>query len=444
MLLLAGLMQGLATTFRQAVLRVNQHGLATAAIYLIAALAGRVGSFLVIPLYTRKLTQEEYGTYGLIVSLLSLLPLCFCVGLNAGLTKVYFDTPTGEDPKDHVGGIAKGMICVATVFALLTVAAVFLVFPQGTLKLSPLQLTLVVLATLGTSYLSVPDLYLRASQRPMWVATLQLSNLGLLLGSALVLVGGLNRGLSGVVEAIFISGCFSATVGLFFTLRMLGGKIDWTQLRKTFRFSAPFIFHYGASWAQMTGDRWVLSAFNFDQTLGAYFLAQQLTMPIAMAVVAWNDAEVPRMGQSYKKYGLAHLRQKFKTYTLHYAWVAGIVSLALVLGRPIWTAIIGSRFESTMTILPWLALIGWIDAFYYPGSNLVFYTGKTYWIPVVTTLAAAVSIGLSILLLPRWGLPGLITAKIAASLVRSVVISVAARFASVETASLDTPQPLNA
>src|SRR5437868_1455976 len=92
----------------------------TVVVYLIASVLSRAGSVLLVPLYTRKLTSAEYGTYGLIMSAVAILPSCWTLGLNAAISKVYFDTPPTGDPRPRVGSIGQGIIYSSAFFAALS------------------------------------------------------------------------------------------------------------------------------------------------------------------------------------------------------------------------------------------------------------------------------------------------------------------------------------
>ena len=53
--------------------------------------------------------------------------------------------------------------------------------------------------------------------------------------------------------------------------------------------------------------------------------------------------------------------------------------------------------------------------------NVLFYAGRTGWIPVVTVTSAVISIGLSAGLTFTWGMPGLVAARLASAVLRSAV-----------------------
>ncbi len=58
-----------------------------AAVYLAAVVLSRAGAFLLIPLYTRRLTLEEYGQYALFLTLLAFLSTLIVRGPRCGASQ---------------------------------------------------------------------------------------------------------------------------------------------------------------------------------------------------------------------------------------------------------------------------------------------------------------------------------------------------------------------
>jgi O-antigen/teichoic acid export membrane protein len=77
--------------------------------------------------------------------------------------------------------------------------------------------------------------------------------------------------------------------------------------------------------------------------------------------------------------------------------------------------------------MPWLAIILTLDSLYYPAQNVIFLGGRTKLIPVVTASSTLVGLGLSALLLPPFGIAGLLAARTAASLGQMLWLSHLAR-----------------
>ncbi len=398
-----------------------------AGLYLAASVLGRVGSVVLIPLYTRKLSAESYGTYGLALTLLGLLPLLLSCGLTSGLTKEFYDAPTPEEGRTRVGSAAKGMLVVTTVLALLLALVVVTLLPNGIGLLRQRHLLLIDFAAIGTAASFIPDAYLRAAQRPRPVVALQLGTLLSSAGFGIFYVSVLGRGVDGAIEAAASTSLVTGTIGVLFTFLHLGGDRIAPTTRRLIGFSIAFVPHFIASWAQDVGDRWLLSTFGGGRSLGPYYVAGQLLSPVPMVVTSWNSTETPRLGELYRSGGVAAVHQDLGRQYRRYA-VAGLLpALGIVLLSPLVAPFIGPNLRGAIPLLPFLATAYVVDSLYYPGSNAIFYSGRPRAIPITTVISAASGLLVGYLLLRAYGLTGIVAARIFTSSMRAGLIGLAAR-----------------
>jgi O-antigen/teichoic acid export membrane protein len=398
-----------------------------AAIYLLANVLGRIGGIVLIPIYTKKLTQTEYGAYGLITSLTSLLPLCISCGLTAGLSKAFFDTKDVSMAKQAVGSIAKGMIAIAAFWTMLATLVVLVALPHGIMQLTQRQLLLVLCISFANCVGFVPDNYLRAAQKPIFAVATQLGQFLLTTSLGIYLVAFKGRGVDGAIEAGLGASLVAACVGFWLTFVHLGGRDVIKHTRSVLRFSLAFVPHFMASWAQEAGDRWILSAFGDRRALGSYYLSVQLLSPIPMVTGAWNGGETPRVGELFRDGGMAAVFRELPTQFRRSFAAAALPTALLVFGSPLLPLVINARFAQVLFILPVLALAYLFDSLYYPSTNVIFYSGYSKAIPTVTVLTSVVGLSLCYVLLRRFGVPGLLVARVATSFIRSLTLGLVAR-----------------
>jgi len=271
----------------------------------------------------------------------------------------------------------------------------------------------------------VPEGYFRAARKAANVVLLQLftffgtSSLGVLF------VAGLHRGLSGAIESTAIVGCAVGLFSLFFVLR-LGGRFEPRTLSRWLPLSVPIVFHFLASWVLTMGDRWVLSARNFGDQLGTFYLAVQLVSPAAMLVATWNDVDAARMGEEYRVSGISGARAGALRRALAYFMVAVVGTAAVGVVVPLLPVLVGPRFLGAAVFVPALLVAHVLESQYFVSANLLFYAGRTGAIPTVTVASGLLYIGLTWLLLPRYGVAGLLAARIFASFARSAMMAIAA------------------
>src|SRR4051794_15422673 len=81
----------------------------------------KASAFLLIPVYLRLMTQEEYGSFNFIVSIVQMLGLLLTLGLCIPLSKLYHSL---ETPRQK-GSMLFTVVATLVVFIFLVVFPVF-------------------------------------------------------------------------------------------------------------------------------------------------------------------------------------------------------------------------------------------------------------------------------------------------------------------------------
>lgn len=412
-----------------------------APIYLAAIVLARLGAMLLIPLYTRKLSPDEYGDFALAQSVLSFLPLVFTLGLISAVPKFYYREADREAGRENAGSVALWLAVFTITFALLSSTGVNLFLTTGNDHLRYL-LTCINVAAAGAALASVPDMFFRSAQRPYLAVSYQLLQFFLQLGLGLLFVLRLGRGLTGAIEALTIAYAVSGLAGLLFIIFYLRGKLNRAVLKQALPFALPFIPHFIANWSLLAADRWAMKLFHLEGELGGYVLAVQLTSPIAMLAAAWNDAETARMGEMFRERGVGGIRAAVPRIRRGYLLVALLPAIALVAATPILSALIGSRFVSALHLVPFMAAFSVIETMYIPNSNVLYYASRTRTIAAITISSALLNVGLNFALIPFLGGTGALIARFTTGVARSVAIWRAAESClSAADRSSGTPEP---
>lgn len=396
-----------------------------AATYLVAAVLARVGSYVLIPLYTRQFTVEEYGTFALAQTLVMLFQTIVSAAFLSGVSRVYFDGGSPEVGLLRAGSVARAM-ALATVLCGALVAAVLLVVPAPPL-FSRWEALCIVIGGAGATLASLPYMIMRLSNRP---AAASLFNFGQFTTTAvtgIVLVAALHRGLQGGIEAIAVSGAVNGAIAALFLWARFRTSIDRAVVKEGVRFAVPLAPTSLLGFVSSIADRWILKFAGLDAEVGSYSLASQLMTPATMVQNAWNEAESVRVGEVFRNHGLAGVHGARAAVLKGYVGASLIPAVGLIIGIPVLGLFIGKAFTGALVLMPLIAISLVLEAAFFPDMYVLYYGGQAGTISFASLIKALVNVGLALTLLPLLGVHGVIWARIAAVATSVLVVHVAAR-----------------
>jgi len=402
----------------------------SAGIYLVASVLARAGAILLIPLYTRRFSTQQYGEYALAQTLIAFLstPLCLC--LHHAVVRFYFESTDRESARRRVGSAARWMLIITLGLTTLLQIGVLVTRPAGTHGIyGRWELTCIVWASAGLALSAVPATFLRISQRAMAAAALQLGDFFTGIGAGIVMVVVLGRGVRGGIEALALPACVTGTVGVVFILAALKGPLDLKTLRDGLAISLPFVPHTLGNQAQSISDRWIMKFTANEAALGVYALAGQLSVPVSMVIQAWHTASEPPLGEASRNGGLAGVAKRAAAYRWSYVIVTSAAALFLCLLLPAATHLIGKNFSGALRLVPVMCAILIVDSVYEANCTLVFYANRQATIPKITVTAGALNVALNAVLIRLFGLWGAVLARACSTSVRSLAMWYTARSA---------------
>lgn len=385
-------------------------------VYTGLAALSRASSILLAPFLTRHLTNAEYGDLAFYQSAAGVLAMLLSFGLLAAVTRFFFEGPDRAAALAKAGGVARWLfLSVNGGAVVLLVAVAFSPLSEATRH----HLFATVLAAVGMASIAVPLALSRARQLPYLVLWLAIAELGGLVASTLVLVGLLDRGLNGAIEAIAVSGCISSGTAMVVVFLSVPGKLVSSHLREALRFSVPFIPHFIANQLLTIGDRWILKANGLEARLGPYALASQLSAPIGMVVAAHNETASALLGEQSRERGNDWLHTQLPSLARGYYRIALPLCVLAAASAPFLPIVFSDRFAEASLLLPFLGLSILVEVLYYPAANILFFANATRYMPVLSVAAGVVSLALNLLLIPRWGAWGALASRLVAMSVRS-------------------------
>lgn len=375
-------------------------------IYGLGSVANQALAVLLLPLYTRYLAPDEYGSYALLSAAGSLVALAAALGISSGLTRIFFLYESAEE---------RGrVVFTAIVFALLSASLVgTLLFACAPLlsrllldsadPVAWVRLTIAIfcLAALNSVALST----LQVLQRPRsYVAC---SALGLLAscGTSIWLVAGLGRGVTGVFEGQLTGIVVQLALALAACATTLRPRFHGGALRAMLAFAIPLIPANVAAWSLGLSDRWFLKEYATFTDVGLYALGYRFgsaleTLFVAPFTLAWFPYLYSIANQPDHRMVIARVLEYF-------ALVAGTLVLALALfGGDVIRVIADPAFHGAERVIFWIGLgvlFRGMTFITMSGMNLV----RRNWLAgLIYGVGVAINLALLAVLVPRYGMMG--------------------------------------
>jgi O-antigen/teichoic acid export membrane protein len=382
------------------------------AIYGLGGLVSRILAVFLLPLYTAYLDPDDLGKVGVLLALNAVLVTILRGGISSAFFRFYFDS---QDPARRTLVVRTSFWFTMTMATAGVVAANLLAEPiADALRLGG-DTGLVRAASVALwaqmNYEQLTSLF-RVEERSVAFAAASLANVLITIGATVVLVVALDKGPLGVIVGNFTGTLCVYAVLLAYRRFQLGLEFDRSLLRAMQRFGWPLVPAALSLWAINFIDRLLLAHFKSQAEVGVYSVAVRVSSAVVFLMVAFRTAW-PAFA-----YSIEDDREARRTYAFVLTYLTLIVSwAALALGSLapwVVSLLAAPKFHRAHEAV---ALLAFGAAAYAGYVVLAIGSGRARrtelnW--VVTGAAAALNVGLNIVLIPPYGMVGAAIATAAA------------------------------
>jgi O-antigen/teichoic acid export membrane protein len=419
-------------------------------LYLASTLMINGAKVLLIPVYTRYLTPSEYGVLGVANAVSGFLSMILLLGLDAAVVRQYYDFR--RDSRELRSFLSS--VWIFMILLNVTTITFLLVFgPQLFAWLIPGKkidfwpyLALGVLIAGFTNFLGVFMALLQAQKKVVSYVLAQMLRFTILVGLTLTLLIEFRRGAAAPLWGELIATGLVVLVLSWFVLRSQvknadeasaevrescgakrnGFSFSLPKVGAALAFGVPLVPHELSNWALSVSDRLILTRYRPVEEVGVYVLGYSMAMAMNVLVGAINFAYVPFFLETAQNHPRA--QELFGLFArLYVLGVGGICLIAMLFARELLGWIAPPAYSKSAGVLVVVSL-----AFFFLGLYLVtvlpfFHVKRTVKLPLLSGLAAAVNIGLNLLLVPRYGAMAAAWTTLVAYVVLFVSVSVATR-----------------
>ncbi len=354
-------------------------------------------SFIVVPIFTRIMTTEQYGTYTVYVSWYQILNIISSLYLFNG---VYDNALSKFDKdRDRVTSSFLGL----TILITLCEAILGFLFRNGLSSLTGLSQGFLLLMFID-AFLTPSLAYWTARQRFEYqykilvIVTISKSIITPVIAIWLVnRSGGLAIGRAIAVVISDVIYCGTILVLQFVKGKTVFNKQYWKYALKL---GIPMIPHYLSGMILAQGDRIVIDKYLGKSSVALYGLAGSIGMLVQIFATSVNSAITPWMYGKMKKNRPIEMKS---TLTLLMLFIA-LTAAGLMLLCPEVTLIFGSsKYTESVGAIPPIAASVYFIFLYGILSFPQFYFEKTAFLSVASFIAAGLNIVLNIIFVPKIG-----------------------------------------
>lgn len=374
-------------------------------IYGLGDAATRAAALILLPIYTRILSPQDYGklAMALLVSTISSLVLEF--GLRAAFFRFYFQSDEAAVRRRLTGTTLIFLLVSSTAIllplVLLADRIMLPLFKEQTL------VPLIQVALIGTFFdlgSVVPFAIFRAEQRAAQYAGLSLARFFINTTLNIIAVVVLGWGVFGVIYAGLLTSAIFFLICLLLTVRSIEWTIDPALLKRLLVFGLPLVPAYLAGWTLTFSDRFYLERYADLSQVGIYAIGYSIAGILNMVMGWFNTAWLPYAYSVAAQPDVRTFYARIFTYALTLFTLMGLG--LTVFSREVLYLLTTPSYYGAARVVPFIV----VAYLFYEMNYLIAFgldlTGKTSYYALIVGVGAGVNLVLNFLLIPRFGMMG--------------------------------------
>ena len=406
------------------------------AVYGLSSIVGRFLNWMLVPMYTRVLTDT--GDYGIVTNLYgwtALLLIILTYGMETGFFR-FINKKEEQEPERVYASVLYCLMASSMLFALLVLLALGPI--SGALGYGdhPEYVGMMAGIVAVDAFCCIPFAYLRYQGKAWRFAGIKLANifLNIILNIFFLIVcPWLHQHAPGVVDwfflpdygvgYIFVANVFTTLLTLILLvpdlLPGLRAKVNIATLRQILAYSFPILLLGIAGIFNQTADK-ILFPFLFEdkayanEQLGIYGACFKIAVVMVMFTQAFRYAYEPFIFARYKKDdNMVAYAEAMKYFIL----LALLIFLGVTFYLDILKYFVGEAYYPGLRVVPIVMLGELFFGIYFNLSLWYKLTDQTYWGAYFSAIGCVATVLIILLFAPRYGYMACAWASFACNLV---------------------------
>jgi len=395
-------------------------------VYGLSAAAAKLIGLVLVPLYTRSLSQSDFGVLELLITGTGILSALLILGLDNATALSFYNT---EDEQER-GAIASAFLYFELALTFTVSGVLFLLAgPMASLLLGDpaytvyVQLAVVIVpfATLVTMFLDIA----RLVRKPSRYVAISVGNLILTACLVLLAVIVFRLGIEGILAATLAGSALFSLVGWLLTRPSYGKVFSMGILRRLLLLGLPVVPATMAYWVINFSNRWFLFHIDSSEQVAILALATRLSAPVVLIVTAFQIAWVPFSLSIARESAAEGVYARTLAYFL--ALTFSTLLLLTLFAGPLVDLFATSAYLPATQVLALVGMSSIASGAYYIVATGVNLSGKTIHLGWTAVVAALASIALNLLLIPTLGVVGAAVAGLIANFLPVILLYLVAQ-----------------
>lgn len=377
---------------------------------------------LLFPIYTRVLSQADFGAQDLLMTFIVIINYFLIMGLDSGAARYYYDTDDVQVKKSYIStwlwfelALSIPIVFLAIIFAEPICKSVF----SNNELMLPFRLAVISIPFVLVTRVINLTLRLKFQSKTFSILT----GFGLLIQAlaAIIFVVNMRMGVSGVFLAILCANIIQTIVGLAITANSFVPRFSLSYLKPMLAFGLPLVPASLSMWILNYSNRYFLSKWMGLEEVGLFGAAYRINALLVVGITAFQNAWPPF---AFSLLNDETAAKKIYIQTLTY-FVLAAMSAATILSifsREALLVLATAKYEASYQLVP-LLLYGSI-AWGVVGIVAIAceIQKKSYQIMVATILGGFVTILVNVVFIPVWGLLAAAVATMAGNILAMIYI----------------------
>ena len=373
-------------------------------IYLFSSVLTQLINLFLIPLYTRNLSQAEYGNFDLIISVQQLMAIAITLGVYSGMIRFFNEYEDKNELKNTAitFSLIWGSLCIGIAYIANPWIYPMLFGQDPNVNLFiPIIVTSSVLTCLNTTYSSIHAMKFKALKS----SAIQFSTILTTLLFVIIYFIHFKMGIVGILLAQ-LCGNLSVFIFLFMMdIRKFKLMFKLEQLRKMIRFGSGLLLGDVSAWVLTLSDRFLIKGYMSFSSVAIYSVGYKIGMLINPVFInPFVSVFTPFKFAVYKEVdGSEQIGKMFRLYNF-IGWFS-VLGLSLFANIAV-DLVAPEEYSAASYLVPIIAfsyLLSGAIAFYSLGLHIA---NKVKVNSMITIFAAVVNIFANIILIPWIGIYG--------------------------------------